>query len=269
MDQEDPGTLARRWREALADWEIPDVLAAAPAFIDSGPGRFSTGVAAEALAECRGDRTVLDVGVGAGAASLALRDRVSEIIGMDENTSMLTRFAGAAAAAGVAARTVLGRWPDAAESVPVADVVICAHVLFSAPDIVPFVEALTTHARSRVVVEVCANHPATILNPLWTALHGINRPEGPTAAEAIEIIDGLGLAPRWHAWERPVVVDGTDWNQLVAAMSERLSVGPERAPDVAAALRGLGATPDVPHLGGPTRGVVTIWWDPLPKAPAR
>ena len=259
MDQEDPRTLARRWREALADWDIPDVLAAAPAFADPGPTGFTTGVAAEALTESR-DGTVLDVGVGAGAASLGLRGRVGEIIGVDESAAPLARFAEVADGAGMPARTVFGRWPDVAESVPVADVVICAHVLFGVPVIVPFVDALTRHARRRVVVEMCANHPATVLNPLWSALHGINRPEGPTAGEAIELIDGLGLAPRWHAWERPIEVDGTTWDQLIATMSALLSVGPERAPEVAAALRDLGATPDVPHLGGPTRGVVTIWW---------
>jgi len=40
----------------------------------------------------------------------------------------------------------------------------------------------------------------------------------------------------------------------------RLCLGPDRADDVAAAIRDLGVDPAVPTLGGTTRDTATIWW---------
>ena len=57
-------------------------------------------------------------------------------------------------AAGIAARTVLGPWPEVAHRTEPADVVVCGHVLYNVADAAPFVAELTAHARGRVVLEV-------------------------------------------------------------------------------------------------------------------
>ena len=41
---------------------------------------------------------------------------------------MLESFRGAAAEAGIEGATVLGQWPDVAQDVAAADVVVCGHV---------------------------------------------------------------------------------------------------------------------------------------------
>ena len=83
------------------------------------------------------------------------------------------------------------------------DVVTCHHVLYNAPDPVPFLAALTAHARRRVVVETAARHPLTALNPLWLRFHGLARPADPTADDLVAICDAMGLPARHEAWTRP------------------------------------------------------------------
>ena len=268
-------TAGQRWREALDEWRIPQAIrdgaAASPWTLPVGmfaarargqlaaPSGVSYRVAMEALPP---DGTVLDIGAGAGAASLALRARAGSITAVDENDDMLAVFADLAATAQVPARTVIGTWPEVAGDVAPADVVVCHHVLYNVPDLGPFVTALTAHARARVVVELTAHHPLSSLNPLWRMLHGIERPTRPTATDAIEVISSTGVRPRWKAWNRPVTQDGMEYPELVAATCRRLCLGPERLGDVEAALRQLGVSPDRPYLGGPTRDLVTVWWDP-------
>src|SRR5512132_2734592 len=106
--------------------------------------------AAEALP---GGGTVLDVGVGAGAASVRLSQQASWITGVDSSEAMTEEFRRAAAEAGVDAVPVLGRWPDVADEVEPADVVVCSHVLYTVGVLETFVRALDAHARCIVVIE--------------------------------------------------------------------------------------------------------------------
>jgi ubiquinone/menaquinone biosynthesis C-methylase UbiE len=268
------GSAARRWRDALDAWRIPpDILAGSSTSpwvlpvkifagrahqqLDSPSGR-SYEIAVEAVPI---GGSVLDVGAGAGAASLALRGRAGSITAVDEDAEMLAIVADLAAGAGVDAATVGGRWPDINAAVPPADVVVCHHVLYNVADLDAFITALTAHARRRVVVEITAFHPASLLNPLWMMLHGLERPTGPTAAEAIAVIAATGVEPRSVEWHRPISRDGTSYHELVTSTCVRLCLGPQRRDDVEAALRELGVREDRPYLGPPSRDVVTIWWD--------
>jgi len=124
------GSAARRWAEDLAAWAIPpEILAAAPEspwplpvdlFRPGEPDAGSVSRMRELEALDRGG-SVLDVGCGAGAASFALVPPATRIVGVDEDDRMLAAFAGGAA---VEHAVVLGRWPDTAERVEAADVVV-------------------------------------------------------------------------------------------------------------------------------------------------
>ncbi len=268
---------AERWRAGLDAWRIPpEILAGAvaspwtlPVNVFAGrarkqvdePSGLSYDVAVEALPL---GGTVLDVGAGAGAASLSLRGVAGVLTAVDESEAMLATFTDLATAASVAARTIVGTWPAIATIVPTADVVVCHHVLYNVADLVPFVNALTAHARHRVVVEITNRHPAALLNPVWSALHGIDRPDGPTAADAVEVIASTGVDPHQQSWRRPITQDGTDYDELIASTVRRLCLGPERVGDVEAALRDLGVSRDRPYLGPSLRELVTIWWDVPP-----
>ena len=267
--------LLDRWREDLAAWAIPEHITAAVADspwvlprqvfarradrLRHDPGGPSFERAWEALDP---PGSVLDVGSGAGAACLPLAPRITALTAVDADHEMLGLLAGRAGGAGLAARTIHGRWPDVAGQVGPADVVTCHHVVFNVPDLGPFLEALTGHARRRVVIETAAAHPLTSLNPLWLRFHGLRRPEGPTAADTIGILAAMGHDPRHTGWSRPAGADYGSMAELVEVTRRRLCLPPERAGEVEAALVELGINPGRPgDLGSSGRDVVTIWWE--------
>jgi SAM-dependent methyltransferase len=255
----------RYWEEMLKGWAIPDeILKAAPEspygfgvrLFDRRAGEAmrkdtpSRRRAREALPP--GDGTVLDVGCGGGAASLALAPGIAKAIGVDQQEDMLTAFAARAAQLGVAHQEVRGRWPEVATAAPDADVVVCHHVLYNVTALAPFVEALTARARSRVVVEMTAEHPLAWLRPLWQRFWNLDRPDGPMADDALAALRASGLDVAMERFEEP-----SPWaeygDELVVFVRTRLCLPAARDPDVRAALHALGLSRRRRHL-------VTLWW---------
>lgn len=281
MNQQQTGTggpAARdrldRWRADLAAWAIPEHITAA---VSDSPWVLPRQVFAR-----RADRlaatpagpsydrewaaldpagTVLDVGSGAGAASLPLLARCTGLTAVDTDAEMLRLLGERADRAGVRARLVQGTWPDAAGQAGVADVVTCHHVTYNVAAIAPFLAALTAAARRSVVVEMTAAHPLTSLNELWLKFHGLRRPDGPTAADLLAILAALGIEAGYVRWTRPVAADYATFAELTDVTRRRLCLPPDRAQDVARALTEAGADPGRPvDLGSSGREVVTIWW---------
>ena len=195
--------------------------------------------------------SVLDVGVGGGAGSLPLVPPAALVVGVDEGEDMLAAFAAGADRVGVAHREVQGRWPDVAGAVEIVDVVVCHHVFYNVADLAPFAAALTDHARRRVVVELSYDHPTSPLNPLWKAIHGIERPMSPTADDAVAVLSELGLHVVREDMERPFGGD-IDRAEQLASIRRRLCVGPERDAEIEAVLDG--------PSGPVRRRIVALWW---------
>ncbi len=256
---------ARRWREDLDSWAIPpEILDAAPESPWGCPPGLFARAAQEALDKQAAAPTpsllralemlpeggsVLDVGAGGGAASLPLCPPAASVTAVDQSPEMLARFANLAERQSVAHHEVEGLWPDVSDQVGPADVVVCNHVLYNVGDLVPFVTALTDHARRRVVVEITAEHPQAVLNPLWEHFHGVPRPTRPTAEDAAAVLRDLALdvgvepwnaPPRWHEGHR---------DELVPFFRRRLCLPAERDQEVAAMLP--------PFRPGRH---VTLWW---------
>ncbi|MFW2332771.1 class I SAM-dependent methyltransferase [Ilumatobacter sp.] len=236
---------AQRWADLLTGWGIPDeILAQAPEspwFHD--PRRFavddtldrdgtSNRWAREVLPPVGG--TVLDVGCGGGRSSLALVPPASELIGVDSSGAMLDRYVAAASEAGVARRTVHGTWPAVAEFTPVADVVVCHHVMYNVGDIVPFVVALTGRARLAVVVELPVAHPMAAWAPAWMHFWGLDRPDGPTADDFVAVLRELGVDPEIAVGRRSALpAAATDPDVFVAGTRRRLCLPADRDDEIA------------------------------------
>ncbi|MGH2731374.1 MAG: class I SAM-dependent methyltransferase [Actinomycetota bacterium] len=266
--------LLGAWREASLGWGIPEeILARAPQSpwgyrkkifarraerqIEAREGR-SLSRAEEALP--RGG-SVLDVGAGGGASCLPLAERAASIVALDSDPDMLESLVSRGAQLQVPVSTITGRWPDVAPETPVTDVVVCHHVLYNVPELEPFVEALTSHARCRVVVEMTVRHPLMPGNPLWLRFHGLLRPERPSADDAVAALQALGLNPRQERWITPSVWSYDSFEEMVDEWTRRLCLTDERKPEVAEALIDLGVDPAHPVGLGAGRPVVTIWWD--------
>jgi SAM-dependent methyltransferase len=257
-------SAAEQWREELAAWQIDDeILAAAPETPYSFPPALfrpeARGSASPLLATARAalpaGGTVLDVGCGGGAASVPLVPPAATLVGVDEAASMLAEFSASAGAAGASVRTVQGSWPDLAADVPVADVVVCAHVAYNVGGLGPFASALTTHARHLVVLELHAEHPWVPLGPLWQRVHHQPRPDGPTSDLALAVLRDAGIDPTVEEWVRPAPdLNAPEVHEaLVAFTRRRLCLTPDRDPEVAALLA---------EFPPPARRSVVMSWRP-------
>jgi SAM-dependent methyltransferase len=266
------------WTQALGAWAIPeDILAMAPESpwqvppewfarradlqIERREGR-SIARAEEALGA---GGSVLDVGAGAGASSLPLRG-LTELTAVDTQPKMLEELGMRAQRRGLRTTTILGRWPDVAPRTPLADVVVCHHVLYNVADIVPFVQELDDHARRRVVVEITAAHPISWLNPLWLHFHQLQRPERPTWQDAVAVLQAIGLDPGVERGRRTAAQPSVESFEALVRMTRiRLCLEASREDEVAVELRRAGVLPEEPRtwtLGSPE--IVTLWWDRAP-----
>lgn len=267
-------SAVERWRELLPGWGIPEPILAQA---EESPWGFppelmrrraevaasldpstSTRRALETLPE---DGSVLDVGVGGGSASLPLAPRAGRITGVDSSEEMLGAFRGAAGDLDVV--TVLGGWPDVADDVEPADVVVCHHVLYNVQDLEPFVRALDEHALGRVVVEITERHPLAWMNDLWRRFHGLERPDGPTAVDAEAALAELGYAARLELETRRPRSSGFERRgDAVSLIRRRLCLPSERDAEVAEALGDRLARRDGLWSAGPAeQTVAALWWD--------
>jgi Methyltransferase domain len=267
---------AEQWQAAMREWALPEaILAAAPESpwglpIEPFRTRAERAVPGDLTFANRRARdalphagSVLDVGVGAGAASLPLHPRCSLIVGVDSSAASLAEFRRQARRVGVASRSMAGVWPDVAPRAPVVDVVVCNHVAYNVGDLAPFALALHAHARRRVVMEITKRHPTAWMADLWLRFHGLERPTRPNAEDAVSLLRELGLPVRRHAAVQARGAGGFARREdAVAWIRRRLCLDPSRDPEVASALGDR-----LVHEGGlwsarpPAEAVVTLWWD--------
>ncbi|MFC4062669.1 methyltransferase domain-containing protein [Planomonospora corallina] len=194
---------------------------------------------------------------GRGGRGGAVAGGPGGLVAVDTSAAMLAELDSRAEELGVPARTVLGRWPDVAERVPVADVAVAAHVVYNVPDLAGFLTELTRHARRRVVLELTHHHPMSWLNPLWARFHGLVRPERPTAGDVEALVRELGYGVRREEHPDPQPRFAS-LEELAESACRRLCLDPGRAEEVVAAAVELDMWPVL-------RGrLVTLWWDTTP-----
>ena len=267
--------LAERWRADLAGWAIPEHITAA---VGESPWVLPRQVFARRADRLRrgAGRAVLRSRAGrarpagerarrrrrGGRGLLAAAPQVTALTAVDTDD-------GDARPAGPAGRPPAALPADRPRPLArrgrgqagPADLVTCHHVLYNVPDLVPFIEALTAHARRRWSSRLAARHPLISLNPLWLLFHGLARPAGPAADDLLAILDAMGLGPGTLRGIVRAQADYATGSELVEVTRRRLCLPPERASEVAAALREAGQPGQPVDLGTSGREVVTIWWE--------
>lgn len=256
-------TAAENWKKHLQSWAIPaeileqapvppwmhpvDLFKVNPNFIPTR--NHSDEIAAAGLGA---EKSVLDIGCGGGRAAFALIPDVQRVVGVDHQQAMLDEFEQTAASHNLQVQTVLGDWPAVADKTPSAEVVLCHHVFYNVQDLIPFIQALSTHAQRRVVVELPVRHPMSDSNPAWEHFWKLQRPNEPSAELAAEVVREAGFNPQLEYFsDSPRTV--VDPARAVELMRIRLCLTPDRDPEIAEYLSQRG--PSEP------RKLATIWWD--------
>ena len=254
-------SAAHDWRQSLGAWAIPDeILARAeespwihpvelflvPEVIESSPSH-------ERAREALGARgSVLDVGCGAGVAAFALTPPARLVIGVDQQSQMLAEFRANAEKRGVACETYEGSWPEVAEGTPSADVVTAHHIVYNVGDIAPFLGALDDHAQARVVLEMPDHHPLTPMSAAWRHFWQLERPQGPTSSDLVDVLDEIGIRAHRQMWDGALRT-GPDLKRTAHFMRIRLCLPQSREDEVREFLAA--------HPASPGRALSTIWWD--------
>lgn len=249
------------WAYSLAEWSIPsEILDQAqtspwihPPVLFQIPEEINVTIShSRAFEALPVGGSVLDVGCGGGIASFALTPPASLVIGVDHQPEMLEMFSDNAKKHDVVYEVYEGFWPQVAAGVPVADVVVCHHVVYNVSDIGPFLLALNSHARRRVVIEMPTRHPLTNMSDAWKHFWNLERPTEPTSEDLLEVLGEIGINARVQYWTG-LLRDRSDIDQDSEFMRVRLCLPPERLPEVREFL-----------LANPLpreREIATIWWD--------
>jgi SAM-dependent methyltransferase len=257
----DRNVAAEKWSTALPQWAIPErIFAQAPtspwihpveSFRPEGDLYVSTPSRHRALEALPDGGSVLDIGCGGGRAAFGLTPPARRIVGVDHQAGMLEVFAAEAHARGVDVATVLGDWPDVADRTPTCDVVTCHHVFYNVANLAPFVEALTSHARRRVVVELPQRHPLSSMSPMWKHFWDLDRPTDPTGHDALAVVESTGVRAHLELFDvavdpRPVTDRDVEFTRI------RLCLTADRDMEIRRYMEEHPVT---------TRPTATIWWD--------
>jgi SAM-dependent methyltransferase len=252
---------AEQWRTSLEAWALPDEIVKGapqspwihPPVLFDVPDTIAPSPSHERAREVLGDgATVLDVGCGGGVAAFALTPPATHVIGVDHQPEMLAMFRENATARGVGVETVEGFWPEVAPRTPVADVATAHHVVYNVADIEPFLLALDDHARTRVVLELPDHHPLASMSHAWRHFWNLERPEGPTPVELLDVLRELGLNAQREQWRTTSRAEQSP-EQAAHFMRIRLCLPESREGEVRDFFQS--------HPAPSTRELSTIWWD--------
>ena len=157
-----------------------------------------------------GDKLV-DVGAGAGRVSLAMANRVREVVAVEPSAGMREQFVASRDEAGIPnARVIPGWWMEVDE---IGDVVHLSDVTYFVRDIVPFITKLHDSASRRVMITVWSPTPGDVdLFPRASVL-GETTPRWPGLPELTSVLWEMGLLPQIrplpdHPWWLPEAAGG-------------------------------------------------------------
>jgi SAM-dependent methyltransferase len=200
---------------------------------------------------------VVDVGAGSGRLTVPLARLGHRVTAVEPAASMAEELR--SAAAGLPVEIVEERWPEAAEGLGSFDVALSSHVVYDVADLAPFLSAMDAAAPT-VVIECGADHPWSPLARLYRALHGLERPDGPTSEDLAEVVaEVVGSAPQTIRWQADRPLRFADRAELLAFYRRRLVVPPDRTAELEALLD-IREADGWLVVGDGLRKTVTLWW---------
>jgi SAM-dependent methyltransferase len=252
---------SQKWKSDLEAWSIPkEIIDKAPEspwihppslfqipkLIDLTPSHQK---AFEALPA---DGSILDIGCGGGIAAFAMGKKAGLVIGVDHQVEMLEMFSENAKERHMDSKVYEGFWPEIESKVEVADVAVAHHVVYNVQDIVPFIKAMNSHARKRVVIEMPQHHPLSNLSEAWKFFWKLDRPNNPTPQDLMNVLTELGINAHLLLWEGQLRQE-RNMDDAVRFTRIRLCLPASRDPEVREFLEH--------HPASEIRPLATIWWD--------
>lgn len=138
--------------------------------------------------------TIVDVGGGAGRASLPLALRCRRVVNVDPSPGMVREFVASATEAGITnAEAVQASWLE--DHGVVGDTVLVCNVTYFVADIVPFIEKLVAAARRRVVISCWSVPPPDLDAVLFEVAFGEPRSLVPNHRQLLPVLWDLGILP--------------------------------------------------------------------------
>src|SRR5207302_1926111 len=132
------------------------------------------------------DRTLIDVGAGAGRYAAPLAERLDWVTAVEPSQGMRDL---------IPERdnmTVIASSWELAEAAP-ADLVICCHVLYGVADAVRFIEKMEANARLRVFIQLRYGQLRTPADPLWELMRGTPRARMPAFGDLWNLLEQMGI----------------------------------------------------------------------------
>jgi SAM-dependent methyltransferase len=149
----------------------------------------------------------LDIGAGAGRYALPLAAHVAEVIAVEPSVSMRNALRTGKEEHGIDnLRIVAGAWPAALAGLgkpPVADVALIAHVGYDIEEIGPFIDAMERAAGRLCVAMLTDQSPASVADPFWPIVHGMDRVPLPALPDLVELLRAKGRNTEVRRAERP------------------------------------------------------------------
>jgi SAM-dependent methyltransferase len=138
----------------------------------------------------------LDIGAGAGRYALPLALRVREVIAVEPSASMRNALRTGKEEHGLDnVRIVAGTWPAILPELgepPVAEVALVAHVGYDIEAIGPFVDGMERAAGRLCVAMLTDQSPASVADPFWPIVHGMDRVPLPALPDLAELLRARG-----------------------------------------------------------------------------
>ena len=178
--------------------EVPDRDFYAPvsSLFVADPRRTGEEALDELISFASPDERWLDIGAGAGRYALPLALRVKEVIAVEPSASMRNALRTGKEEHGLDnVRIVAGTWPAVLPELgdpPVADVALVAHVGYDIEAIGPFVDGMEQAAGRLCVAMLTDQSPASVADPFWPVVHGLDRVPLPALPDLAELLRARG-----------------------------------------------------------------------------
>jgi 2-polyprenyl-3-methyl-5-hydroxy-6-metoxy-1,4-benzoquinol methylase len=172
---------------------------------------------------------ILDVGCGAGRYALPLAQAGMRVEAIDPSPAMIAALQADAAALGLQFPARVATWEDT-EIVP-AEVVLCAHVLYSVDDPEPFLRKLDAAATGQVFIVMGYEPPISWLTPYWKLVYGVDRIQLPGAIDTLGVLHQLGIQAALTPLGKRVTIGYDTHEDALASVRNWLKLRPDPARD--------------------------------------